>query len=181
MKTFGALASLIAIVSLGAIAPASASPVTYWFTGTFSDGQTASGDFTLNTYGYPTAPTSITTATGLFAGYTYALPSDPSSILDSATVLVLSSPSYNRYLYLDFSQPLTLGGTDNLIAASSFECNGFGSTTNACTANASNIRYFTNGTAVPEPLTLSLFSAGLLGMAFFGRRKILGDQKRTAV
>ena len=178
MKNLGILGKVAgaAAVMLGlAAVPASAIPITYKFNGTFTDGQTISGDFSLNVYGYPTAPTSLTTTTGLFSGYTYALPGDPSAE-PSPTVLVLSSPNYNRYLYLDFTNPLSLGATDLLIAGSSFECDAYGSTTYACTGGRNKVRYFESGSAtpVPEPGTIFIFGVGLMTlvtMAALGRSK----------
>jgi hypothetical protein len=154
------------------IIPAAATPTTFQFSGSFLDGGTASGEITINTYGYLSAPTAITTTTDPFSEYTYALPGDPSNLLSSDTILVLSSPTYNRYLYLDFAQPLTAGDVDNLIPTSSFECDGYASVTYACPAGAGNIRYFASGTAVPEPLTLAIFLSGLVGMTvLLGRRR----------
>jgi hypothetical protein len=173
VRTQIGIALIAAVCGLTAgIVPAAALPTTYQFSGFFLDGGTASGEITLNSYGYLAVPTSITTTTDLFSGYTYAIPGDPSNVSPSDTILVLSSPTYNRYLYLDFAQPLTAGSVDNLIAAASFECDGYASVTFACTAGSSNIRYFANGTAVPEPLTLAIFLSGLVGMALIlGRRR----------
>jgi PEP-CTERM motif len=178
MKAFKLLRNAVSaagVILAVAAVPASALPTTYLFNGTFTDGQTATGDISLNVYGYLATPTSITTTSGLFSGFTYALPGDPSA-QPSSNILVLSSPNYNRYLYLDFTQPLSSGTLDTLIAGSSFECDTYGSTTNACTGNASQVRYFAAGSAapVPEPSTILIFGAALAGMAAMGalaRRK----------
>lgn len=156
------------------LAAAPADALTYDFIGTFTDGQAAIGEFTLNVYGFPATPTSITTDDGLFAGATYAIPGSPTAT-PASNVLVLSSPSYNRYLYLAFANPLSDGIFDTLIAASSFECDGYGSTSYACTGGPEKIRYFASGSAtpVPEPETILTFGAALMaiGMGVRAKRK----------
>jgi hypothetical protein len=165
MKVLKTAASIAGVMIALAAVPASALPITYNFSGTFTDGQTASGDFTLNVYGFPATPTSITTTNGLFSGFTYALPGDPSA-LPSSNVLVLSSPSYNRYLYLDFANSLSNGALDALVPSSSFECDTYGSTTYGCIGDASQVRYFASGSAtpVPEPMTIFVFGTALAGL-----------------
>ena len=74
----------------GTTYPANATPynpITWTVTGDFDDGTTFSGTFSLNGYGYLTAPTSIMTNTGFLPAETYTN-TDP-----AASFLVVRLPT----------------------------------------------------------------------------------------
>lgn len=156
-----------------AAAPANALPITYNFSGVFDDGQTAMGQLSLDSYGYNSDPTTITTTDGSITGYIYVLGTDPINISPDKTTVDFSRsvPNYYQgFLHLVFDHPLTDGTLDDLVAAQSFECDGYDDGFGNCTGD---IRYFTSGSAAPapEPATLAILGAGLAGIATRRRKR----------
>ena len=121
----------------GATHPANATPynpITWTVTGDFDDGTTFSGTFSLNGYGYLTAPTSVMTNTGLLPAETYTN-TDPSGIVPGAppadgffVTIYGSNPVSADTLELVFSNSLETPGTDPLIGGvngPSYQCLAF--------------------------------------------------------
>jgi hypothetical protein len=177
-----ALALLAGAISFcGATHPAQATPynpITWTVTGDFDDGTTFSGTFSLNGYGYLTAPTSIMTNPGLLPAETYTA-SDPVSIVPSSPpadgfyiTIYGSDPVSADTLELVFSNSLETPGTDSLIGGvngPSYECLAFtcGGT------DGVNTRYVTSGSAIstPLPAAWSLMFLGLAGLGFATYRR----------
>ena len=153
-------------------------PITWTVTGNFDDGTTFSGTFSLNGYGYLTAPTSVMTNTGLLPAETYTN-TDPSGIVpgtppaDGFYVTIYgSNPPSADTLELVFSNSLEAPGTDPLIGGvngPSYECLAF-----TCGGlDGVNTRYVTLGSAVstPVPAAWSLMLLGLAGVGFAAVRR----------
>jgi hypothetical protein len=181
-----ALALLVGVISLcGAIHPAQATPynpITWSVTGDFDDGTTFSGTFSLNGYGYLTAPTSIMTNSGLLPAETYTA-SDPVSIVPGSPpangfyiTIYGSDPVSADTLELVFSNSLETPGMDPLIGGvngPSYECLAFtcGGT------DGVNTRYVTLGSAISTPLpaawSLMLLGLAALGFVAYRRRSLI--------
>ena len=153
-----------------ATAPAKAYPVTLALeNATFDDGGSASGIITLNSYGFINLTNIVTTAGTSSPGFTYPYPGGPAGLLASpgSVIDVYGSISSAVDLHLVFVDVIQANGntTDQLVLSASYECSSF-----ACTGASQ--RFFTSGDVeIPEPLTMTIFGAGLLGLAAARRRR----------
>jgi len=149
---------------------------------TFSDGGTASGEFTINQSGFLSGSSITTTAVGSFTAESYIYPGNsinPNFDYPSPnTFQITFQIDYTHALSLDFLYTVDLSNPQinplNLI--SSFECEGSYS---CYTGNAANIiasggiiRSVTSGVAMtPEPTALSLLVIGVAGAGAFVRMR----------
>ncbi len=178
------VAATTVAVYRGASAPANAVtypvPGTYIVTGTLNDGGTVSGEFTINVYGYLSAPTSVTTTPGsVLGGQAYTIPPlNPNFQPITFASSVQFTYNYSPTLQITFLNPIGAGVVDPILigfanAGNSFECdvglggyctNGFDPTTG---------RYFLSGEAVatPLPAALPLFVGGLGVVSLLARRR----------
>ncbi|HEV2098621.1 MAG TPA: PEP-CTERM sorting domain-containing protein [Stellaceae bacterium] len=163
-----------AIVSAGVVGAggqvAYALPTTWVLqNATLDDGGTASGEFTIDQYGYLHSPINITTSAGsLLSGFTYTT-SDPSGIVPGtppAYGVDFFSPSYNLDLHIVFQNSLESSGPNPIILASSYECAAFTCPGPDTGSPGANTRFFTGGDAVPapEPASLGLLALGAVGV-----------------
>jgi hypothetical protein len=159
----------LAVGAMLATAPVQAYPVTLALeNATFDDGGTASGIITLNSYGFINQVDVATTAGTSSPGYTYPVPGGPAGLLASpgSTIDVYGSVSGSVDLHLVFVDVLQANGntTDQLVLGASYECSSF-----ACTGASQ--RFFVSGDVeIPEPLTMTIFGVGLIGLAAARRR-----------
>ena len=182
MRKFVGSVALAAVVAAGSAlslsAPAHAVSLadTWYVTGTFNDGGTLSGYFTIDVYGYLSSPTGLTTTVGIhptpyLAGNTYTLPPASDFILPSsppASGVNFSEPSYIYNLQLEFQNALIgpPGTVDllNLNPTLSYEC--YTSNAGFCNGFTGQIdpafgRYFISGEAVANSSAVNLGDADL--------------------
>ena len=165
---------------------AAALPITWTLQNvTFADGGTASGEFTLNPYGFLDS-SSITTTTptpataGSFTGNVYTYPGNSiNPVLDASslnTVQITFQIDYLHALNLVFQYTVDSGNPQInplILALSSFECEGSSSCATGNIVNIANdggkIRYVSSGAvvtglaAIPEPSALGLLMMGAAG------------------
>lgn len=139
---------------------------------TFADGGTASGSFSLNTYGYLSGA-SITTTNGTGDGFVGATYTAANAILNNANfpntfLITFETANYQGALNFLFDYTLDSPRQVNPITlAASWECEG----SYNCYLNSGGLsRNVTSGAAVPEPGVMGLLAIGLAGAAFVGRR-----------
>jgi len=159
-----------AAAAMLATAPVQAYPVTLALeNATFTDGGTASGVITLNSYGnidtYSVTTTPGSPVTPGFAGVTYFNGTPIGGVSGGGTIIALFANTYAESMGLFFASNVTVDGPAvSLNLASSYECVGF-----SCTG--ASIRTFASGDVeIPEPLTMTIFGAGLIGLAAARRR-----------
>jgi hypothetical protein len=174
-----AVATTIAGVCCGISSPASAvpyNPITWDVSGTFDDGGTFSGAFTLNVYGY-LASGSITTTLGTtLPGTTYNVVAVPHGGIIPGTPPADGIDLYVGYgeiLQIVFTKSLETLGTDLIVVGlngPSFECYSFSCPPGG--ADGVTTRYIATGSAVATPLpsTWTMMLAGLGGLGFFAYR-----------
>jgi hypothetical protein len=166
--------ALAGLALAATVATATAAPVSYPIDWTlknvgFSDGGTASGTFAINQYGQLQTFDVTTTTGSALSGYVYT-PVINALLEDNDTVLILNRTGYDGYLDLTFLNPLsTPASYDPIVAAVSYECNGFQQVNGSC-GTRSVERTVTSGGAVPEPMTVVLFGTALLGIGYVRRR-----------
>lgn len=169
----GAIAATVLVASGTGVARAA--PLTWVLhDAVFDDGGGASGQFTIDVYGYLSNPSGIvTTAGSLLSGFSYDL-TNPSNIVPGTPPAIgveFHSGSYNLTLHLEFAHPLDLPGLDPLVLGSSWECAAFTCPGPDTGSPGANTRYFTSGFAVvPEPAAALVFGASLLALGFLRRR-----------
>ena len=148
-------------------ARASASPILWTLSGvTFADGGTASGSFDYDAATNTYSLVNITTTGGSITGATY-LALDPGFASTSGILSVVPNAGLGDFtgtplLALGFGPHLSaLGGTSSILAGS-----GEGTCINTTCSMGTSLRNVTAGsvTAVPEPSTLTLLGAALLGL-----------------
>ena len=161
-------------------AHAAAGPITWNFTGTFTDGGSASGSFIfdagLDTY----SSVNISTTSGSAFGGAHYLVAEPQFTNNSANVdfapAVVGDYTGTPVLFLLFSTPLTnAGGTIAINTSSSSEEN---CTAINCNGNNSVLRFFSSGsvrsgaavTATPEPSSIMMAGLGLAALAAWRNR-----------
>ena len=186
--TFSAtLARCMLAVAIGAAVGAPSTPAmalpTTWIlqNAVFEDGGTASGEFTINVYGYLSEPTHIDTTAGTLLGaHTYTL-SDPSSIVPNsppAFGVDFFSCNYDLDLHLVFQNSLEGSGVNPLVLANSYECLSF-TCPGPDTGLGANTRFFVSGYAIPapEPGTLGLMMGALGVFGAVAARRV--SRRRT--
>lgn len=164
------LAALVGVlVCFGAEAQAD---ILWTVDGTFTDGTTVTGTFSINQYGYLDNNFSLTThASGAFGGFTYTA-SD--SYYANGTFYVDAQPGYQQDLHLQFLDALTALNPSNPIVGGnpgpSYECIASYSCYNQ---TGGTIRYIDAGfaAAVPEASTWLMFLIGMAGIGLMGLRR----------
>lgn len=159
------------IVLGGQIAKAGPGGDVKWYvTGTFADGGTLSGYFTVNVSGYPTAGNSLFTTTYGPYGQTFAdgnLNENQSDPTQAPATLYFGKDAYAEDLTLTFADVLTAGTTHNDLVVgptASYECHSFSICGRLLTSGYASIDPIAG---VPEPATWGLMIAGfgLIGAA----------------
>jgi len=186
MNVRNSVAAAAIMLALGI--PSAASADVIWnVSGTMSDQTTFSGWFSLDIYGDITGFDLTTQAQDPFTGFEY-LPSDvygpeAGPFPTPPTYWVGFTDYYHHTLRLQFANDLNNGaGTDPLVTGllgPSWECqDSYQCNLTTGDAVAEDLRWVVNGQAtsgnannIPEPLTLSLFGAGLFAAAGLRRRK----------
>jgi hypothetical protein len=147
--------------------------VTWVVSGTFDDGGTVSGHFTIDVYGYLENNFNLqTTAGSTLPGFDYTA-SD--SYYSNGTFYVDFQRSYFQDLHLTFADNLGVASSDNPIVGGSpgpsWECAG----SYSCYLPADGpTRYIASGSAsaVPELSTWGMMALGFAGLGFAGYRKV---------
>lgn len=161
------------IVAMSAGLPAAAqADITWLVNGTFDDGGTVSGQFTLDVYGYLENNFLLTTTSGTsLPGFTYDA---GDSYYSNGTFYFDAQPGYSADLHLTFLDSLLLPSASNpLVGGSpgpSWECAGSYS---CYVPEGGTTRYIAAGSAVgsvPEVSTWAMMLLGFAGLGFAGYR-----------
>jgi hypothetical protein len=172
----GIVRGLCAAAAAGVLAMAGAAhaDVTWIVTGTFNDGGTLSGTFTMNQYDYLVGDFSITTTAGSAeSGFTYTAANSyfSNSSPGGSPVYIDFQPQYYSDLHIQFANDLGVPAASDAIIGGyqgpSFECQNSWSCPNGSAENYA-IRYLVSGQAtmapIPEPATWGLMIVGLGGL-----------------
>jgi hypothetical protein len=165
---------LFLLAGFVAFAPTSAKADVVWtVSGTFEDGATLSGTFTINSYGYLENNFSFTTtAAGLFPGFTY---NSSDSYYSNGTFYVDAQPQYSADLHLDFLKSLTVASANNplVVGGVSYECQGSFSCYIPDVSRGGDIRVLESGfaSAVPEASSWALLILGFFAVGALAQRR----------
>jgi hypothetical protein len=165
-----------------ALAGAAHANVTWVVNGTFDDGGTVSGHFTIDTYGYLLNNFNLQTTTGsTLPGFDYTA---GDSYYSNGAFYVDAEPAYQADLHLTFADNLNVPVSNNpLVGGSggpSWECAGSYS---CYVPMGPAIRYIASGSAtgsVPELSTWGMMALGFAGLGFAGYRKARGGRAAFA-
>jgi len=147
----------------------------------FADGGTATGVFGLNVSGYTASPIDIVTT-----GVTFPAPNSyfsggadgtpPSTDFDFTTA------GYVYDLHLEFAEPVSPGASGELTLVAGGGTLGSGFTGSyeecvssdvACGVSYGTVNFITSGDVlVPEPASLAILGAGVIGLAAVRRRRV---------
>jgi hypothetical protein len=162
-------AAALATVAITGLASASKADVQWTVSGTFDDGGSLSGQFTINVYGYLENNFSLTTTSGsLLPGFVY---NSSDSYYSNGIFYVDFQPGYTADLHLLFTNSLLVASKNNPIIGGaggpSYECQGSYS---CYLPSGGDTRYFTSGaaSAVPELSTWAMMLLGFAGLGFAG-------------
>jgi hypothetical protein len=166
------LAAFAALVFMAVGASGARADILWTVDGTFTDGTTVTGTFSINTYGYLDNNFSLTTqAKGDFGAFNYTA-SD--SYYSNGTFYVDAQPGYQQDLHLAFLYALTNPNPNNPIVGGnpgpSYECiNSY----SCYVPSGGEVRYIDSGFAssVPEPSTWAMMILGFLGIGFAAYRR----------
>jgi hypothetical protein len=188
LSVFVVAASLTAVM----LANPAKADVVWSVNGTFQDGGTVSGTFTINVYGYLSDFDLKTTAVGPFSGFEYT---PLTSYYATGTFYVDAQPGYFGDLHLQFVSNLGNPSPNNPIVGGvygpSYECVGSWS---CYVPQGGFTRYIDKGFAssggsdaapavasVPETSTWAMLLIGFLGVGFIAyRRTLSGASARVA-
>lgn len=167
---FGVLAA--ALVLFAGTATTAKADVVWTVNGTFEDGGTLSGTFTIDVYGFLSDWDLKTQSVGPFGGFQY-LPGN--SYVSNGALYADFQPGYVRDLHLAFASDLGVAAANNPILGGplgpSYECVG----SYSCYIPAGGAtRYLFEGAAVaavPEASTWAMMILGFAGVGFMAYRR----------